>query len=220
MFNSTNPLLLYGTALSLAWLIGAGIVLVCLGDWKEALKPNAWGDLFAGLFAPLAFIWLVVTFLLQIASLDATKKATDTLIATERPYVTVGGDYKKNPDKSIFVDKEGNKYFRLEVGNYGRTPAILTAYDVRFGSLAKVRTTPNDVSARNPYPDLLAPTEKHKTVRDDLRIEKGAEVVYGAFWYRSPLGGDDLISCFALLLGEDDTSVQVPGVQPSYIKRD
>jgi hypothetical protein len=156
-------------------------------------------------------------------AIAASTKATDTLVSTERPYVTAGGDIQKMPDGSIFRDAAGKTYFRLEVGNYGKTPAILTAFDVRFGTLAKVQTPPNDVAPSTPHNDLLAPGERHKPIRH-IEINKGSQVVYGAFWYQSPLRGQerdsDYISCFVLKLGVQGTEINVPGADDSYRKRD
>jgi hypothetical protein len=149
-------------------------------------------------------------------ALAAAKKAAETLIATERPYVTVGGDYKKNASESVF-EKDGKRFFRLEVGNYGKTPATLTDYDVRFATLRKVQTTTNDVCPRWHFPDLLAPGASHKVIRDDIEIDPpDATVVYGAFWYKSPLHEEDRVSCFVLMLRADDTWVDVPDAHTSY----
>ena len=219
MLKTNKRYLVVGTILTMIWL-GVGIVVV-VSNWPtNGLKPNEWGDVFAGFFAPLAFLWLVLGFRLQTEALAASTKATETLISTERPYVTVGGDYKKNSDKSIFEDQAGDRFFRLEVGNYGKTPATLTAFDVRYATLEKVQMTPNDVLPRNSHNDLLAPTEKHKVLHDKLKIEKGAKVVYGAVWYRSPLGEGDLKSCFVHMLGDEGTEVHVPRVHESYRTRD
>lgn len=45
---------------SVLWILaGIGYGLICPEQFA-ALKPNEYGDFFAGLFAPLAFLWLVV----------------------------------------------------------------------------------------------------------------------------------------------------------------
>jgi len=218
MLKTTKRYMVVGTILTIIWL-GVGIVIVVYNWPTNGLKPNEWRDVFAGFFAPLAFLWLVLGFRLQTEALAASTKATETLISTERPYVTVGGDYKRNRDKSIYEDEAGDRFFRLEVGNYGKTPAILTFFEVRYGTLEKVQRVPIDVVPSHDHNDLLAPTEKHKVLRDDLKITKGAKVVYGAVWYRSPLGEGDLRSCFAHVLGENGTEVHVPGVHDSYRRR-
>lgn len=62
--ESTRGLTLAWT-LTAGWL-AAGAARICL-DWEAVskLKPNEMGDLAAGAFAPLAFLWLVYGFFLQ-----------------------------------------------------------------------------------------------------------------------------------------------------------
>jgi hypothetical protein len=152
-------------------------------------------------------------------ALAAAEEAAKAYIATERPVVTVGGDYKKNADGSVF-EQNGKRFFRLEVGNYGKTAATLTCYDVRFASLTKVQTTQNDVSRRWNFNDPIAPGTRHRMIRDDIEIDPpDAEVVYGAYWYKSPFHEDERVSCFALMLRASDTWSEVPGVDESYILR-
>lgn len=54
-----------GLLASLSWLV---LVLVFM-IWKRAefvqMQPHAWGDFFAGVFSPLAFMWLVLGYLQQ-----------------------------------------------------------------------------------------------------------------------------------------------------------
>jgi hypothetical protein len=102
-------------------------------------------------------------------------------------------------------------FFRLEVGNYGKTAAVLTAFDVRFDSLANVQQRSSDVSPRWPYHDLLEPRARNKVIRDDIEItvdvRSGTNVVYGACWYRSALQEEEHIACFVLKLLHDRTSI-------------
>ena len=94
-------------------------------------------------FAP-ALDTLLGEVLVELAE-KASAEALAAAEKAERPVVTVGGDYKKIADGSVF-EENGKRFFRLEVGNYGKTAATLTYYDVRFASLKKVQTTQNDVS--------------------------------------------------------------------------
>ena len=56
-----------------------------------------------------------------------------------------------------------------------------------------------------------------KVIRDDVEIDPpDATVVYGAFWYKSPLHEEARISCFVLMLRADDTWVDVPKAHGSY----
>jgi hypothetical protein len=156
-------------------------------------------------------------------ALVASTKATETLVRIERPYVTVGGEYKRILEGLVLVTRGDQRYFRLEVGNYGKTAAVLTAFSVRFDTLANVRLRLSDVS-RDDYPfhDLLAPGVKHKVIKDDIPItvdiNSGTNVAYGACWYRSTLQEDDHIACFALKLLPAGTSIDadVLGLDPSY----
>ena len=64
-----------GAGISLAWfVIMLGVAIV---EWSTAqvMKPNEWGDFFAGFFAPLAFLWLVLGYLQQGDELQLSTKA-------------------------------------------------------------------------------------------------------------------------------------------------
>jgi len=55
------------------WLLYAYI------NWNniEVLSPNEWGDFFAGIFAPLAFLWLVIGYFQQGDELRQNTKALE-----------------------------------------------------------------------------------------------------------------------------------------------
>src|SRR5216684_1248754 len=59
------------------------------------------------------------------ASLQASRRATETLISMEMPYVTGGGDFEKEK-------QTGRELFRLDVENHGKTAAFMTGYDLQF----------------------------------------------------------------------------------------
>jgi hypothetical protein len=156
----------------------------------------------------------VVTFMLywstrQIATdaMEISKGTTKTLVSMERPYVTVGGEYKRDRKwQRILRNSAGKRFFRLEIGNYGKTPALLTAYEVRFAKLATVQATESDIDRKNgtPHPDWLAPRERHKVIADDIVFDPVTDqVVYGAIWYRNPLeeGQPEVVSSFCLDVG-------------------
>ncbi|UYZ08257.1 hypothetical protein CFBP5507_04415 [Agrobacterium salinitolerans] len=44
------------------------------GSWLPCLELNEWGDLLAGIFAPVAFLWLVATVLIQSDELREQRK--------------------------------------------------------------------------------------------------------------------------------------------------
>lgn len=84
--NGARPILLAFTVLSILWIVGSGIATThtqpCGGAlaasfWQSyfsCLPPNALGDFLAGTFAPLAFLWLVATVLIQSAELKEQRK--------------------------------------------------------------------------------------------------------------------------------------------------
>lgn len=63
----------FGIMVTVAWLGFSGCMLWSFPQPKEL---NAWGDYFAGIFAPLAFLWLVIGYMQQGEEL---KHSTDAL---------------------------------------------------------------------------------------------------------------------------------------------
>ncbi|SEP47949.1 hypothetical protein SAMN02990966_06941 [Rhodospirillales bacterium URHD0017] len=95
---------------------------------------------------------------------------------TTRAYLTGGGD----------VEKQGT-IFRVEVANYGKTPAYLDTFEVGFArsdtEVQKPRTTAYDWKE---FDDRIAPGgPKDRTViaRVDV-VPPDAKVVFGTFVYR------------------------------------
>ena len=75
MFDWKNPLFRFGVCATAGWLIAGVVIFGFAGDWSQSLKPNEWGDVFAGLFAPVAFLWLVLGFVQQGQELQLSTKA-------------------------------------------------------------------------------------------------------------------------------------------------
>jgi hypothetical protein len=145
-------------------------------------------------------------------ALAASTDATNTLVRVERPYVTVGGEYLRDSRGALHLNAAGQRLFRLEVGNYGKTAAILTAFDVRFESLANVQGRSSDVgTTKRLYQDLLEPGAVSKVIRGDIVITvdclSGKNVAYGACWYRSALKEGEHKSSFVLKLLAHRTSI-------------
>jgi hypothetical protein len=70
-----------GIALTVLWL-AIGIPLMFFwSDRTGAPKPNEWGDIFAGLAAPVAFLWLVLGFKQQGRELQLSTKALELQVA-------------------------------------------------------------------------------------------------------------------------------------------
>lgn len=66
----------FGAAATTVWLL-VGLSVMCWASAPAALKPNEWGDAFAGLFAPVAFLWLVLGFLQQGTELQLSTRALE-----------------------------------------------------------------------------------------------------------------------------------------------
>lgn len=65
---------LFGLIVTIAWLFFAAYML---NSQKQPTELNAWGDFFAGFFAPLAFLWLVLGYLQQGEELRQSTKALE-----------------------------------------------------------------------------------------------------------------------------------------------
>lgn len=65
-----NWLLCGGAIVSIVWLFMAAIYVVRTWDEFVKLPANSVGDTLAGIFAPLAFLWLVIATLLQRRELE------------------------------------------------------------------------------------------------------------------------------------------------------
>jgi hypothetical protein len=75
VFDLKSRLFRFGVIASILWLVMGVAFLWVRGNWSVALKPNEWGDVFAGLAAPMAFLWLVLGFLQQGQELKLSTQA-------------------------------------------------------------------------------------------------------------------------------------------------
>jgi hypothetical protein len=65
----------FGLVISTVWLLVMIGVIFYDPSVARNLKPNEWGDFFAGFFAPLAFLWLVLGYLQQGEELQLSTNA-------------------------------------------------------------------------------------------------------------------------------------------------
>ncbi len=65
----------FGFLVSVVWVLAIGALLVARRADALAMKPNEWGDFFAGVFAPLAFLWLVLGYIQQGEELKLSTRA-------------------------------------------------------------------------------------------------------------------------------------------------
>ena len=64
-----------GLVLTALWIILVGVIIYF--NWKSALslKLNEWGDFLAGITAPIAFLWLIIGYMLQSKELKMNTEA-------------------------------------------------------------------------------------------------------------------------------------------------
>lgn len=71
-----SSLFQFGVAATALWLVISTTFMV-LASKPGPLMPNEWGDVFAGLAAPVAFLWLVLGFLQQGKELQLSSRALE-----------------------------------------------------------------------------------------------------------------------------------------------
>ena len=86
---SQSSLIIFGAALSAAYIVGHAIYLFFVQDNILAMDPNEYGDFLAGLFAPLAFLWLVLGFFQQGKELRLQVKELANSVEQSRELVEV-----------------------------------------------------------------------------------------------------------------------------------
>jgi hypothetical protein len=138
-------------------------------------------------------------------ALAASTAHTEMLVKIDRAFLTGGG-----PSGDI----NGRKVFRLEVANYGKTPAFLCAFDVHFATLDAVIAGPQEVFPWYPYDDWIPPNRNEPRPIRYFAVPSKAQVVFGAFWYQDWQRRSHIFR-FILRL-ERDTELGIMGVDDSY----
>lgn len=64
----------WGVSATAAWLGFVCLYLSTIADWSALRQPNQFGDFFAGIFAPIAFFWLIVTVFMQSRELRMQRR--------------------------------------------------------------------------------------------------------------------------------------------------
>ena len=81
------------------------------------------------------FAVFCITLWMARATDRVANQNVKTLIATERPYLTGGGGFYR-------LAVNTRRVFQVDVANYGKTPALLTHYDVQFTTRTRVLQLP------------------------------------------------------------------------------
>jgi hypothetical protein len=126
--------------------------------------------------AVATFALFMITTWMARATNRVANQNVETLIATERPYLTGGGGFfRKVPNQK--------RIFQVDVANYGKTPALLTHYDVQFTTKARIFSTPLlEVNRTYKHFDWIAP-ESGKALKH-IDFDDHIDVIYGCFWYK------------------------------------
>jgi hypothetical protein len=145
-------------------------------------RPFSWewtvGDPVAFFTLALAiamFALFCITVWMARSTDKVANQSVATLVATERPYLTGGGG---------FYRRAGNapRVFQVDVANYGKTPALLTHYDVQFTTRARVLQLPLlEVKRTYRQFDWIAPASG-KPLRK-IPFHDDIDVIFGSFWY-------------------------------------
>lgn len=118
----------------------------------------------------------------QLASMRlagrTARRVADTTPRVERAYVVGGGGLRRAEDK---------RYFVLNAGNYGKTPAYLKGYSMFFCPPGQVPANPRYLDAvdqMTQFIDTLIPGEQRRDLQwVNVENMRDGTVVYGRFWY-------------------------------------
>ena len=153
---------------------------------------EAWRDPVAQGTAVLAIVTaalVIVTYLLYSSAaetardakeasakaLDASTRATQTLVNKERAYLTGGGDVQ-------WI--QGRRYFRVEVANYGKTAAYLSGFYVRFATGSELTSRSSNTLHRHVFDDRIPPGGVTRPLQCIPIDHPDPEFIYGGFCYK------------------------------------
>jgi hypothetical protein len=126
----------------------------------------------------------------------------------ERAYLTGGGDVET-----------GGTVFRVEVANYGKTSAYLSAFEVEFAlSDDEVKKPRTKAYQWRDFDDRIPPGgQKDRTVIERIPFDPpGAKVIYGTFRY-TDIWKDEHMFRFVLRVAENgQTRPDITGVHDDF----
>ena len=93
----------------------------------------------------------------------------------ERAYLTGGGDVEW---------RRGQRCFRVEVANYGKTAAYLSGFYVRFATRAELTAGPPPTLHRHVFDDRIPPGGVTRRLQFIQIDHPDPEFIYGGFCYR------------------------------------
>ena len=128
----------------------------------------------------------------------------------ERAYLTGGGDLEAS-----------GTIFRVEVSNYGKTPAFLCAYEVRFAESQEEVSKPRETPCEWDYFDERVSPGGQRDVRvvGSKPVPRGAKIIYGSFRY-TDIWKEEHRFCFCLEIKNQRTFPSLVGVHEDFRRWD
>lgn len=138
-----------GAAITVFWLIAIGVYCFLNRTDVMTLKPNELGDMLAGAFGPVAFLWLVLGYMQQGLELRQSTQAL-TLQAEElRRSVEQQTDQSETFEQQLLVAKS---QFDHEVGiNRANEEALLKSRQPFFSVYCSDPSTPRGLATSTRY---------------------------------------------------------------------
>jgi hypothetical protein len=194
-------------------LFGAtiGIVVALAASWielKDSIANFFGGVVGAGLGAALAVLGAVYIQRRDARQrLDISEREATFSRKIERAYFGGGGVCKRDDaQKQCVTDANGHRQFLVQVGNHGKTPAYMDAFEIDFCTQAEAKAKTRPDLRRLIHSDQFPPGERHRTIVDPIPIVRDdADVAFGAVYYRD-IWGDPHYSRFILRIDQSGNS--------------
>lgn len=155
----------------------AGILLACQGEFIDRNDKVIVAIFTVVLALSTIFLWLATNNIV-----NSTEESNRQI---NRAYMAIGGECQID-NGVIRTTKSGERLFRVEVGNHGKTLAYLDAFELEFGTEIQATGKPRpDVVTRYTHSDQSPPGERHRPVGPLIPITRGGDdVAFGTIHYR------------------------------------
>jgi hypothetical protein len=150
----------FGWTITMAWIALWAFLL--FQDWHKAheMKFNEWGDFFAGAFAPLAFLWLVIGYFQQGEELSQN---TEALKLQEKALQSQVKELQHSVEQQNISANALNKQSKLS-GLMARLEAKTRLIDALGRKIVRVKDS-RSAGKENQVNILIIEQEKHE---DDI----------------------------------------------------
>jgi hypothetical protein len=127
----------------------------------------------------------------------------------ERAYIVGGG--------TVIRDEAGQRYFRVDIANYGKTPAYVSDFGLEFTFFGDNKKK-QKVRRRFRYDDQLAANQTKQGIKPVQITDDAYQVAFGQFWYQD-IWHENRTFRFILTLRPEDTYPDISRMHPSYRHR-